>query len=338
MKNRLSKRSAVKKLLLCAAALAMLAGGCRKKDGGDSTQPRLINVGHTGTKDHHYQMYLEKWSEAISERTGGRYKFEIYPSDLYGTPNQLIEGCQLGTSDMVLATGSLLATYSPKVGVLNLPFLYEDSMQAYEVLNGPIGEEFNESLAEKNLIVLGWWENGMRHLFPPRPVNTPDDLKGLKLRVINSAEMIDTINAFGAIAVPMAFNDVYSAWQLKTIDGCEGTTTHMVTQKYYELTKSAALLWYMHVPNPLIMSKALWDTIPDADRNIFLEEARKMSKFSFEYQLGMEEQEIRQCEDYGVVFTRPDREPFIKLVEPVYAKYRPQYGEMLDKILAVTRQ
>jgi tripartite ATP-independent transporter DctP family solute receptor len=256
---------------------------------------------------------------------------------LYGTPNQLLEGCQLGTSDMVLATGSLLAPYSPKVGVLNLPFLYDNSMQAYEVLNGPIGNEFNESLAEKNLIVLGWWENGMRHLFPPHPVNTPNDLKGLKLRVVNSTEMIDTINAFGAIAVPMAFNDVYSAWQLKTIDGCEGTTTHMVTQKYYELTKNGALLWYMHVPNPLIMAKALWDSIPESDKIIFLEEARKMSRFSFEYQLKMENEEIKQCENYGVVFTRPDRGPFIKLVEPVYAKYRPQYGEMLDKILAITR-
>jgi TRAP-type C4-dicarboxylate transport system substrate-binding protein len=211
-------------------------------------------------------------------------------------------------------------------------------MQAWEVLNGPVGDELNASLAEKNLIVLGWWENGMRHLFPPRPVNSPGDLKGLKLRVVNSAEMIDTINAFGAIAVPMAFNDVYSAWQLKTIDGCEGTTTHMATQKYYELTKAGALLWYMHVPNPLIMAKALWDTIPESDRAVFLEEARKMSKFSFEYQLEMEKEEIKQCEAYGVVFTRPDRAPFIKLVEPVYAKYRPQYGEMLDKILAITRK
>jgi tripartite ATP-independent transporter DctP family solute receptor len=295
-------------------------------------------VGHTGAKDHPYQMYLEDWSKAITEATNGRYTFKIYPSDLYGAPNQLIEGCQLGTSDMVLATGSLLATYSSKVGVLNLPFLYENSMQAYEVLNGLVGDEFNESLAEKNLIVLGWWENGMRHLFPPRPVNSPGDLKGLKLRVVNSAEMIDTINAFGAIAVPMAFNDVYSAWQLKTIDGCEGTTTHMVTQKYYELTKNGALLWYMHVPNPLIMAKALWDTIPEADQAVFLAEARKMSRFSFEYQLKMEEEEIKQSESYGVVFTSPDREPFIKLVEPVYAKYRPQYGEMLDKIFAITRR
>jgi tripartite ATP-independent transporter DctP family solute receptor len=339
MKKNWAKGGSVEKVLLCAVFITVaLVTGCQQEKTGETSKPRVINVGHTGTKDHHYQMYLENWSKAITEATGGRYTFEIYPSDLYGTPNQLIEGCQLGTSDMVLATGSLLSTYSSKVGVLNLPFLYENSMQAYEVYNGAIGDEFNESLAKKNLIVLAWWENGMRHLFPPRPVNSPRDLKGLKLRVINSAEMIDTINAFGAIAVPMAFNDVYSAWQLKTIDGCEGTTTHMTTQKYYELTKSGALLWYMHVPNPLIIAKALWDTIPEFDRAVFIEEARKMSKFSFEYQLKMEEEEIKQCEAYGVVFTRPDRTPFIKLVEPVYAKYRPQYGEMLDKILAITRK
>jgi tripartite ATP-independent transporter DctP family solute receptor len=340
MKKKLRESGTIKKFLLCAAVLAVVAGGCQKNNGAgtDRVRSRVINVGHTGTKDHPYQLYLENWSKAVTEITGGRYTFEIYPSDLYGTPNQLIEGCQLGTSDMVLATGSLLATYSPKTGVLNLPFLYENSMQAYEVLNGPVGDELSQSLAEKNLIVLGWWENGMRHLFPPRPVNGPGDLRGLKLRVVNSAEMIDTVNAFGAIAVPMAFNDVYSAWQLKTIDGCEGTTTHMVTQKYYELTKNGALLWYMHVPNPLIMSKALWDTIPESDRAVFIEEARAMSKFSFEYQVHMEDAEIKQCESYGVVFTRPDREPFIKLVEPVYAKYRPQYGEMLDKILAITRK
>jgi TRAP-type C4-dicarboxylate transport system substrate-binding protein len=178
----------------------------------------------------------------------------------------------------------------------------------------------------------------MRHLFPPRPVNSPADLRGLKLRVVNSAEMIDTINAFGAIAVPMGFNEVYSAWQLKTIDGCEGTTTHMVTQKYYELTKSGVLLWYMHVPNPLIMAKQLWATIPDADKQIFLDEAKKTGKFSFEYQKEMEAREIAQCEQYGVVFTRPDREPFIKLVKPVYEKYRQKYGEILNKILAATRK
>ncbi|MEA4881794.1 MAG: TRAP transporter substrate-binding protein, partial [Synergistaceae bacterium] len=275
---------------------------------------KVIKIGHTGTKDHHYQMYLETWAEKVSKATDNRYTFEVYPSDLYGKPNQLIEGCQLGTTDMVLATGSLLASYSPKVGVLNLPFLFKDSQEAHDILNGPIGKEFDESLAKRNLIVLGWWENGMRHLFPPKPVNGIEDLKGLKLRVINSAEMIDTINAFGASAVPMAFNDVYSAWQLKTIDGCEGTITHMLTQKYYELTKSAALLWYMHVPNPLVASKRLWDSIPDADKAIFLDEAKKMSSFSFDYQRQRDEKEIKQCEELGVVFTRPDREPFVKAV------------------------
>ncbi len=299
---------------------------------------KTIKIGHTGTKEHHYQMYLETWAEKVSKATENRYAFEIYPSDLYGKPNQLIEGAQLGTVDMVLATGSLLTAYNPKVGVLSLPFLFKDSQEAHDILNGPIGKEFEASLAKRNLIILGWWENGMRHLFPKKPVNAPADLKGMKLRVINSAEMIDTINAFGGSAVPMAFNDVYSAWQLGTIDGCEGTTTHMLTQKYFELTKTAALLWYMHVSNPLVASKRLWSSIPAADQAIFLDEAKKMSAFSFDYQRKMDEQEIKKCEELGVVFTRPDREPFVKAVEPVYEKYRPKYGDMIDKIRAITKK
>ncbi len=324
-----TRRFIVMASLLVALLMCGLAG---------AATPKIIKVGHTGTKEHHYQMYLETWADTVSKRTDGRYAFEIYPSDLYGKPNQLIEGCQLGTSDMVLATGSLLTSYNPKIGVLNLPFLFKTSDEACDVLNGPVGKEFEEGLAKRNLIVLGWWENGMRHLFPPRAVNKMADLKGLKLRVINSAEMIDTINAFVASAVPMGFNEVYSAWQLKTIDGCEGTITHMLTQRYYELTKHAVLLWYMHVPNPLIASKRLWTSIPPEDQKIFLEEAKKMSLFSFDFQKKMDEKEIKECEGYGVVFTRPDRQEFVDAVKPVWDKYRPKFGDMMDKIAAATKK
>ena len=332
-----------KMIIFMMVTVFILAVACSRDQAGQGAgrqvQVRTIKVGHTATREHPYQMYLENWAKEVSERTNGRYVFEIYPSDLYGTPNQLIEACMLGTADMVLATGSLLGAYSPIVGVLNLPFIFESSMQAYEVLNhSSVGQTFEESLAQRNLIILGWWENGMRHLFPPTPVHSPEDMKGMKLRVVNSAEMIDTINVFGGIAVPMAFNDVYSAWQLGTIDGCEGTITHMLTQKYYELTNTGALLWYMHVSNPLIMSRDLWLTIPVGDQAIFYEEARKMAKFSFEHQIAMDADEIAQCEAYGVTFTRLEPEPFRMLVEPVYEKYRPQYGEILDMILALTRR
>lgn len=324
MKKRMS-------MVLCLALFIVFAATAA------FAAPKVIKIGHTGTQDHHYQMYLETWAKKVSEATDNRYTFEIYPSDLYGKPNQLIEGAQLGTTDMVLATGSLLTSYNPKIGVLSLPFLFKDSQEAHDILNGPVGKEFEEGLAKRNLIILGWWENGMRHLFPGKPVNEIGDLRGMKLRVINSAEMIDTINAFGASAVPMSFNDVYSAWQLGTIDGCEGTTTHMLTQKYFELTKTSALLWYMHVSNPLVASKRLWESIPPEDQKVFLEEASKMSAFSFEFQRKMDEEEIKKCEELGVVFTRPDRAPFVEAVKPVYEKYRSKYGDMIDKIQAITQ-
>ncbi len=322
------------KTLLLSVALLTLAAPAA----GRARETVSIKIGHTGTADHHYQMYLEKFADAIADRTRGRYRFTIYPSDLYGRPDALIEGCRSGGTDMVLATGSLLTAHSPKYGVLNLPFLFNNSMEACEILNGPIGREIEESLAESNLIVLGWWENGMRHLFPGRPVGKPEDLAGMRLRVIDTPEMIDTINAFGAVAVPMGFNDVYSAWRRGIIDGCEGTFTHMLTQKYYELTKSAVLLGYMHVPNPLVASKRLWDSIPERDRAIFLEEAAKMSRFSFEFQSGMDERERRRCETLGVLFTSPDRQPFIDAVHPVWDKYRHLHGGMLDRILTAVAE
>jgi TRAP-type C4-dicarboxylate transport system substrate-binding protein len=324
--------------VLPVVLIILSAGYCHKDKvpEQDEINLRIINVGYTSSEDHPYRMYLESWGKAVSEATEGRYVFEIFPADIYGPPNELIKGCQSGQCDMVLAAGSLLSAYSSKVGVLNLPFLYDNSMQACEILNGPIGEELDDSLALNNLIVLGWWENGMHHLFLSRPVDNPGDLKGARLRVANYAEVIDTINAFGAIAVPMSFDDVYAAWQSEAIDGCEDTSTHMITRKYYELTQQGVLLWYRHVPNSLIMAKALWDTIPEIDKAIFLNEARKMSEFSFEYQREMEEMEIERCENLGVVFTRPDRKSFVKLVIPVYAKYYPQYREILDKIFALT--
>ncbi len=167
-------------------------------------------------------------------------------------------------------------------------------------------------------------------------MNTPDDLKGMKLRVVNSAEMIDTINAMGASAVPMGFNDVYSAWQLGTIDGCEGTLTHMLTQKYYELTKTAALVGYLYMPGVLIMSNKLWSSIPAEDQAIFIEEAKKVSRFSYDNQRSLDAEEVKQCEAQGVVFTRPDKEPFRQAVASVYEKYSDKYGDMLDKIMKAT--
>ncbi len=163
---------------------------------------------------------------------------------------------------------------SKNPGVLSLPFIFKDS-EAAGVLGGP-GKRVRRRTGEKTLSSVGG-RTGCATSSRRNRSTVSRISKGLKLRVINSAEMIDTINAFSASAVPMAFNDVYSTRQLKTIDGCEGTTTHMLTQKYFELTKSAALLWYMHV-NPLVASKRLWDSIPrgrqgDLSRRIQEDEA-----------------------------------------------------------------
>ncbi|HBA55282.1 MAG TPA: hypothetical protein DCZ04_12735, partial [Syntrophorhabdus aromaticivorans] len=144
-----------KKLLGFAIALCVLLSAASA-----FAAPKVIKVGHSGNAQFPYQIYLEMWGKQIAEATDNRYQLEVYHSDLYGKQNQLIEGCQLGTRDMVMATGSLLTSYSPKIGVLNLPFLFNDSEEAYAVLHGAVGNEFADSLASRNLIVIGWVESG----------------------------------------------------------------------------------------------------------------------------------------------------------------------------------
>lgn len=296
-------------------------------------EPTLIRIGHTASYKHHCQTYLRRWANAVTEQTEGRYRIEIYPSNLYGRPEDLLAGCEKGKTDMVLAEAYLLSAYSPKYGVLNLPFLFENNAHAERVLNGPVGNEIAQSLAEKNIIVVGWWDGGMQHLFTSTPVLSPDDLAGKKMRVTASNEAADTARALGAEPVPMPYSQTYPALQQKIIDGCDGTTIQLLNQRYYDVISNCCLLSYMHVPLPLVASRRLWESLPEADREIFLSEGRKTSEFSFRNQAKAEVLEIELAKAFGVQFAQPEYAAFVQRVQPVWQKYHDAYGDLLDRIL-----
>ncbi len=125
-------------------------------------------MGHSGNAQFPYQLYLEMWGKQIAEATNNRYVLEVYHSDLYGKQNQLIEGCQLGTRDMVMATGSLLTSYSPKIGVLNLPSFSTTPRKPMKCCTD-LRRRIRRKSCQENLVVIGWFESGFRHLFPPSP-------------------------------------------------------------------------------------------------------------------------------------------------------------------------
>lgn len=325
-------------LVLVLFSMSLLAGcGSGKKEAPkvDPAKKFVFKLGHTASPDHHYQIGSLKFAELVAKKTNGNVEIKVFPADQLGKQRQLVEGAQLGTVDMVLTSDVLLSGFEPTVGVLNLPFLFKDMEQVARVLEGPVGKKLDAALAKKNLVVVGWWENGFRHITNSRkPINVPDDLKGLKIRVPEGNVFVETFNSYGASATPMSFGELYSALQLKTVDGQENPTTHVLTQKYYEVQKYLSITNHIHVAEPLLMSAKVYKTLP-AEYQKALHEAGKEVAVWMMKEIGSQEaKEIEEIKKRGMLINTADVNAFKEASKKVYAKFEPVFGK--DLIAEIT--
>lgn len=325
-------------LILVLFSMSLLAGcGSSKKEAPkvDPAKKFVLKLGHTASPDHPYQIGSLKFAELVAKKTNGNVEIKVFPADQLGKQRQLVEGAQLGTVDMVLTSDVLLSGFEPMVGVLNLPFLFKDMEQVARVLDGPVGKKLDAALAKKNLVVIGWWENGFRHITNSRrPINVPDDLKGLKIRVPEGNVFVETFNSYGASATPMSFGELYSALQLKTVDGQENPTTHVLTQKYYEVQKYLSITNHIHVSEPLLMSAKIYKTLP-AEYQKALQEAGKEVAVWMMKEIGSREaKEIEEIKQKGMLINTADVNAFKEASKKVYAKFEPVFGK--DLIAEIT--
>lgn len=326
-------------LILSFVMVSLLFIGCssKTKETSSSEIPKekiVLKLGHTGAPEHPYQKASEMFAEIVSEKTDGMVEIKIFPSDQLGKQKELVEGAQLGTVDMVLTSDALLSGFEPKMGVLNLPYLFKDYENVVNALNGEAGQVLSDALLTKNLKVIGWWENGFRHITNSKTViEEPGDLKGLKVRTPSGAVFVDTFNMLGASATPMSFGELYSALQLGTVDGQENPTTHVLTQKFYEVQDYLSLTYHIHVSEPLLMSKAVYDKLPAEYQDIILEAGKEVSEWSYQTTKESEAAEIEEIKDTGMTVTVPNVEAFREASQVVYDKYGEQFGkELIESI------
>ena len=169
-----------------------------------------LKLGHTGAPNHHFQAISEAFAARLAEATDGAVTVEVYPSDSLGKQMELVEGAFFGTTDMVLTSDAVLSNFVPEVGIVNLPFIFRDSAQVRAALDGEVGQTLARKVAAQGAQVVGWWENGFRHITNnTRPIQTPADVKGLKLRVPEGPIFVDTFTQMGALATPIAFTELY---------------------------------------------------------------------------------------------------------------------------------
>ncbi len=295
---------------------------------------QVIRLGHTGAANHHFQTISEQFAEIVSERTDGEITIEVYPSDQLGSQTQLVEGTLLGTNDMVLTSDAVLSNFVPDVGIINLPFIFRDADHVRTALDGEVGQDLSALVEKQGAVVVGWWENGFRHITNSRnPIETPDDIEGMKLRVPEGPVFISTFEALGANPTPISFGELYSALQLGVVDGQENPPAHILTQKFYEVQDYVSRTGHIYLSSPVIINKNLLESLSEEHQSVILETGRELAAVHTSMVLEEEEQQWDEIAGYGMEINDVDPAPFIEATESVIEEYRGKYNaDIIDKI------
>lgn len=304
-----------KKTLVAVAALAVA--------GMVQAGSYNLKFGHTGAPNHHYQKIAEMFADRVSELTKGEVKIAVFPSDQLGKQLEITEGVMMGTHDMCQTSDTILSNWVPDLGIGNLPFIFNDNSDYRKVFDGPLGDKFAKLIEPTGAVVIGWWENGMRHTTNNvRPITKPADFKGLNIRVPEGEVFVDTFKALGANPTVVSFGELYSALQLKAVDGQENPPAHVVTQKFYEVQKYISKTGHIHMSSPILMNKALLDSMPKAYQDAILQAGREMGPIHTKMVEELENEQWKEIAAHGMKINEVDKALFREAVKPVIEKFK----------------
>ena len=303
--------------------------------GPDATAQTTLRINIAIAQNSHYGVAIDTCAREVEKRTGGRYRIQTFYSGALGAERESVEGVQLGTLDLTLTSTGPLPNFVPEVAILDIPFLFRDYAHARAVLDGPIGQELLAKFPPKGMIGLAWAENGFRHMTnSKRPVNQPEDLKGLKMRTMENPIHIEAYRQFGILPTPMAFTEVFTALQQGTVDGQENPLSVITSAKLDQVQKYLSLTGHVYSPAIFLMNKAQWDKLSDSDKQAFVDAAKEGVKAN---RARVDEDERRAVADLrgkGMnVVENLDKAKFQAALAPVYADFGKRFGQAnIDRI------
>ena len=304
----------------------------------ENNEKIVIKVSHNGSDQHPHQAGFEKISEILEKETNGRAKLEIFPSSQIASEEEAIEMVKLGVIGSTPASSGGLSRFVPEVDLFNLPFIFDSLGHFYEVLDGPIGDEITKKIEQNlNCIVLGWWFSGIRNTWnSEKPIYTPKDLEGMKIRVIGSSIVLDTFNAFGAQATNMSFGELYSAIQQGVLDGAECDHIDLLVEKFYEVTKYVSYTEHLYLSVALIFSNKQFKKLPEDVQMALLKAGQESIKTQRNAMESKTREALIELQKKGLVFNTVDKKIFREKAQIVYAKNAERVGGMslIDQIVS----
>jgi tripartite ATP-independent transporter DctP family solute receptor len=263
------------KTLLVAAAGAALAVTAHAQ-----VQDRTFKLGLQNPKGHPLEQGATRFAEIVAARSGGKLKVNVFPGGTLGGDAQTVSALQGGTVEITVLNSGILASQVPDFAVFDFPFMFANSREADAVVDGPFGQKMHARLADKGIVGLAFWELGFRNITNGRkPINTVEDIAGLKLRVIPNAINVDWVKALGANPTPMAFPEVYAGLESRAIDGQENPLSVILANKFFEVQKHLAITNHQYNPQSFIFSKKVWDGLSADERKIVADAAVEAGRF-----------------------------------------------------------
>jgi len=267
-------------------------------------------------------------AKEVVRRTGGRIQIEQFPDSALGGEVEMLNGVQLGSIDLAFITGAPLPNVLPAAGIFNIPFLFSGLPHAHAVLDGPIGDAYLRLLSEKDMVALAWGENGMRHITnSKRPVTSPDDLKGLKLRVPESPVMLLGFRALGVDTSSLPFPQLYAALQAGMFDGQENPIATILAAKFAQVQRFLTLSGHIYDPAVIVMSSDAHDDLSADDRVAIVEAAKAGASASRAFAAAAEGTGVASLQGAGMeVLTSIDRARFAAAMAPATPAFEKMFG------------
>jgi tripartite ATP-independent transporter DctP family solute receptor len=311
----------MKKILVLALLVVVFAPFQNAK----AADPGVIQMklGHFAADSHPGNVAVKMFIEAVEKRTNGTIKIANFPNNALGSPPEVLEQNILGAVDMSLPTQGQLGKYSKKFNCVMLPFLYENYAHADKVLDGPFITWAAPDLDKAGLVFLSNWEWGFRNLTnSKRPVNKPEDVKGLKIRTPPELPTQAAMEALGAVVATISFSELQMALKQGVVDGQENPIAVIYANKLYETQKYLTMTGHNYNTMVHVISKKVWDKLTPDQQKIIKEESVKAGNYMRKAVRDGEAQEIAELKKLGVEVSTPDKAPFKKLMGPAYDRMK----------------
>ena len=281
---------------------------------------------------------VENMGKKLDAATNGRLKIQTFPGGVLGGEKEMIEQTQFGAINILRTSLGPVGTVVPEVNVFNMPFVFRSQDHMRAVIDGAIGDELlaKISASPAKLVAIGWMDGGSRSLYTKKPVRSPADLKGQKVRMMGNPLFVDTMNAMGGNGISMGYGEVFTALQTGVVDGAENNAPSFFTSNHYSTgAKFYTQTNHLIIPELLVVSKVTWDKLSKDDQAL-------LKKFGREAQLEQRALWDKSVEDYtaklkaaGVEFINVDTKAFYDATAPVRAKYGANYADLMKRIEAV---